>query len=426
MKFFNRIDNLSLVIIYNYFLLSAINGFLSMVGMVSIAKLDLLIMLAGTVIAFSYLRKYITKLDVFIIIFIGIIAFTSLFNKYNYELWYSGCRYQLYTTIFFFVGRHPYIQTHLIFRKGVVPFLCVCIIGLILYVTSPSWYMDYKLQMWQDEGNLSDGMILEMTRFSAFWAYPYWVSYGCAIIYAYIIINCYMNRYMKRSEIFILIFIAFIALLTQQRAPLFTIALLTIIFITLGQFRRKKYGHISLRSSIFYFILLSISMFVFFITFIDYEMLERLLGKIELLENISVFLNERSDIFNDFYTKKVTLFGDGIGRYSHAAYALGKQSITDQQYMQLMYETGYFGCIGYGIILLNVLFRGIKHQSSCYIEMGIIMFFLMAMTGANCLSSFVQHTAIFWMCCGHICNRNLRTQTETSSKMTYRDLYKYD
>lgn len=424
MKFFNRIDNLGLVIIYNYFLLSAINGFLSMVGMVSIAKLDLLIMLAGTVIAFSYLRKYITKLDIFIIAFLGIIAFTSLLNNYSYELWYSGCRYQLYTTIFFFVGRHPYIQTHLIFRKGVVPFLCVCIIGLILYVASPSWYMDYKLQMWQDEGNISDGMILEMTRFSAFWTYPYWVSYGCAIIYAYIIINCYMNRYMKRSEIIILIFIAFIALLTQQRAPILTIALLTIIFITLGQFRRRKYGHASLRSSILYFLSLCISMFVFFLSFIEDEMLERLLGKIELLENISVFLNERSNIFSDFYLKEVTLFGDGIGRYSHAAYKLGKLAITDQQYMLLMHETGYFGCIGYGMILLAILFRGIKYHSSFYLELTIIMFYLIAMTGANCLSSFGQHTAIFWICCGFICKNSLHYKTTNLPNTDVRNLYR--
>lgn len=420
MSILNKIRILSFVIVYNYFLLYGINGLLGMVGMASIAKFDLLIMLAATVIAFSYLRKYITKLDVFIIIFIGIIAFTSLLNKYNYELWYSGCRQQLYTTIFFFVGRHPNIQAHIVFRKGIVPFLCVCIIGLILYVTLPSWYMDYKLQMWQEVGDISDNRILEMTRLSAFWPYPYWVSYGCAIMYIYIMINCYMKRYMNRIEVLILIFIAFIALLTQQRAPIFTIALLTVVFIIGGQFRRKKYGYISLRSSIFYFILLSISMFVFFITFIDYEMLERLLGKIELLENISVFLNERSDIFSDFYTKKITLFGDGIGRYSHAAYALDKQAITDQQYMQLMYETGYFGCIGYGIILLNVLFRGIKHLSSCYIELGIIMFFLMAMTGANCLSNFVQHTAIFWMCCGYICNRKFSsTQIKTPSTIAY-------
>lgn len=420
MKFFNRIDNLGFVIIYNYFLLFAINGFLGMIGLGSIAKFDLLIMLAGTVITFSYLRKYVSMFDIFIIVFIGIIAFASLLNNYSYELWYSGCRYQLYATIFFFVGRHPYIQTHLIFRKGVFPFLCVCIIGLFLYVISPSWYMDYKLQIWQAEGNVSDGMILEMTRFSAFWTYPYWVSYGCVIMYAYIMINCYMKRYMNKIETLILIFIAFIALLTQQRAPISTIALLTVVFIIGGQFRRKKYGHISLRSSIFYFILLSISMFMFFITFIDYEMLERLLGKIELLENISAFLNERSDIFSDFYTKKVTLFGDGIGRYSYAAYALGKQAITDQQYMQLMYETGYFGCMGYGIILLIILFKGLKYRTSCYIELVIIMFFLVAMTGANCLSNFVQHTAIFWMCCGYICNRKFSlTQIKTPSAIAY-------
>ena len=378
-----------------------------MIGMINIAKFDLLIMLAATVITISYLSKGITKFDLFIIFFIGAIAFSSLINNYDHKLWYQGCRSQLYFTIFFFVGRHSQIANLNIFRVGMLPFLCVCITGLGLYIMSPSWYMDYKLQIWQTDEGVSEGRILEMTRLSAFWQYPYWVSYGCAIMYAYIMINCYMKEFMKRQDAIILIFIAFIALLTQQRAPLFTITSLTIAFILFGLFKRKRIGHISLRTSILYFILLVVCMFVLFLTVIDTEMLSRLWEKFELLEDISMFLNDRADIFSDFYSKKISLFGDGIGRYSHTAYNLGKQAITDQQYMQLIYETGYFGCIGYAIIILTVLFKGLRHYSSFYLELTIIAFFLVAMTGANCLSSFNQHIAIFWMCCGRICNKYL-------------------
>ena len=407
MKLFVFAKSWSFRIVNNYFLLLALNGLLLMIGMINIAKFDLLIMLAATVITISYLSKGITKFDLFIIFFIGAIAFSSLINNYDHKLWYQGCRSQLYFTIFFFVGRHSQIANLNIFRVGMLPFLCVCITGLGLYIMSPSWYMDYKLQIWQTDEGVSEGRILEMTRLSAFWQYPYWVSYGCAIMYAYIMINCYMKEFMKRQDAIILIFIAFIALLTQQRAPLFTITSLTIAFILFGLFKRKRIGHISLRTSILYFILLVVCMFVLFLTVIDTEMLSRLWEKFELLEDISMFLNDRADIFSDFYSKKISLFGDGIGRYSHTAYNLGKQAITDQQYMQLIYETGYFGCIGYAIIILTVLFKGLRHYSSFYLELTIIAFFLVAMTGANCLSSFNQHIAIFWMCCGRICNKYL-------------------
>lgn len=408
MTLFANIEKWSFRIINNYFLLLAINGLLLMLGMLNIAKFDLLIMLAASVITLSYLSKGGTKLDLFIILFIGVVAFSSKLNYYDNNLWYLGCRQQLFITIFFFVGRHPQINKRQIFQKGIIPFLIVCCLGLVLYVMSPSWYINYKLQTWQNEAGISVDRMLEMTRLSAFWQYPYWVSYGCAMMYSYILINCFMQGFMKKKEAIILMYIAFIAILTQQRAPLIIIALLTIIFILVGIFKKRKYGHLPLRTSIMYFIILGICMFTIFLTIIDSEMLARLLEKFEVLGNASTFLNNRADIFSDFRSKEITFFGDGIGRYSHAAYNLGQPAITDQQYLKNLYETGIFGCVGYGIIIGTVLLNGLRHVQSHIFELSIILFYLLAMTGANCLAIFDQHPAIFWICCGLICNKYIK------------------
>ena len=51
------IEKWSLRIINNYFLLTAINGIFYLFGLNIIAKLELLIILAGTVIAICYLSK---------------------------------------------------------------------------------------------------------------------------------------------------------------------------------------------------------------------------------------------------------------------------------------------------------------------------------------------------------------------------------
>lgn len=405
MALFANIERFSFSIINNYFLLFAINGALMMLGMHSIAKLDLLIMLAASVITISYLNKGITTLDLFIIVFIGIIALSSIFNNYDYHLWYLGCRQQLFITIFFFVGRHPKIKKQQIFSNGIIPFLIVCCVGLALYILSPSWYMDYKLQMWQNEPTISEIRILEMTRLSAFWTYPYWVSYGCAIFYSYLIISYFKQGFMTKKDVILLMFISFIAILSQQRAPLFIIAVLTTIFIFVGFFKEKISGHLPLRISILYLIILGMCMFTIFITIIDSEMLARLLEKIEVLSNASAFLDDRKNIFSDFQSKEITFFGDGIGRYSHAAYELGKPAITDHQYLKILYETGFCGCIGYGIIIETVLLTGLKHFQSTIFELSVILFYLLAMTGANCLAVFEEHTAIFWLCCGLVCNK---------------------
>lgn len=418
MKSIAFIKKWSFKIVNNYFLLFAINGFLGMIGLMSIAKLDLLIMLSATVIAILYLSKQITTLDFFIISFICTIALIGFLQNYDTDLWYFGCRGQLYYTIFFFIGRYSSNNIR-IFQKGLWPFLLVCVIGLILYIASPSWYLDFKMQMWDGSGEILDNRVLEMSRLSAFWEYPYWVSYGCAIMYSCVIIQTYIKGYMNKKEIFILLFIAFIAILTQQRAPLFIIALVTVLYIFAGLFKKKKVGHISLRVSIGYFLLLSVCMIALFLSVIDIYMLSRLLEKIEVLENASIFIDDRANIFSDFSTKKISFWGDGIGRYSSAAFHLGKPAITDQQYLLMLHETGYFGCIGYMIIGLIVLIRGFKYFSLNYIELVVILFFLMAMTGANCLSSFMQHVAIFWICCGRICNTQLLNKKKYDILATY-------
>ena len=392
------IQKWSFNIVNNYFLLFAINGCLGMVGLMSVAKLDLLIMLAATVIALSYLSKQMTLLDFLILSFIGIIAFVGRLRNYDTDLWYLGCRGQLFYMIFFFVGRYSSNRNLQILKKGVWPFLIVCAIGLILYIASPAWYINFKMQMWYNTGSDGENRILEMTRLSAFWEYPYWVSYGCAIMYSYLIIQTFIKGYMEKREILILLFIAFIAILTQQRAPLFFIALVTILYIFVGLFKKKKAGHVPLRLYIGCFLLLSVCMIVLCLSVIDTDMLSRLSEKIKVLENISMFLSDRANIFSDFAMKEISFFGDGIGRYSNAAFHLGKPAITDQQYMLILHETGYVGCIGYIFIGLVVLIRGFKYFSLNYIELAVILFFLMAMTGANCLSFFMQHVAIFWLC----------------------------
>ena len=75
---------------------------------------------------------------------------------------------------------------------------------------------------------------------------------------------------------------------------------------------------------------------VFAFNIISDEMRVRLLDKLEAFDNAQMFLKDRTNIFRDFRTKEISLLGDGIGRYSHGAYFLGKRAITDQQYMKML------------------------------------------------------------------------------------------
>ena len=94
--------------------------------------------------------KKVTKIDFFILYSIFIIAFISLLQDYSFNLWYEGCHNQLYISLFFFVGRYSRMANNDIFDKAILPFLFTCFIGLLLYIMAPSWYIDYKMQIWDD------------------------------------------------------------------------------------------------------------------------------------------------------------------------------------------------------------------------------------------------------------------------------------
>lgn len=401
MKFLERI---SLTVIEYYFLLLSINGLFIMAGLKEFAKFDLLELLAGFVITIFAISKGLSKIEIFVIFFILSIAIISQFNWYEKLLWYDGCKSQLAPMLFFIVGYYTIKSRNFLLEKGKIPFLLTCLIALFLYVKSPEWYINYKMSIWQYTDN-STNKILEMSRLSGFWSYPYWISYGCAIFYSYFLYNSYKVGLVRRNDKIILCFLYCITLLTQQRAPLLIITILTLAYLFQGFTFGKK--HRTFYSSMLYYIIIMLLIVVLAFSLMSEDMLLRLVEKIDIVGK-SNFIKERADIFSYFFKKDITLFGDGIGRYSHLAYFQGKHAITDHQYLKIVYESGVWGCVGYLIIVGYPLLKGFRNFKYCLFELSIIAFYLIAASGANCLCSFDQHPIVFWMCCGRISGMNYK------------------
>ena len=102
----------------------------------------------------------------------------------------------------------------------------------------------------------------------------------------------------------------------------------------------------------------------------------------------------------------MTFWGDGIGRYSHLAYQQNKLAITDCQYIQTLHETGYFGLIGYILLFIYLIVNGMRNIKLNIFEIGVLIFYLIAMIGANPLSNQGIHTIFLWICCGRIINND--------------------
>lgn len=141
---------LSKYFVCNYFLLMTVDVLLVWCGLAVIAKFELIILLSAIIISLNKLRNQTTRMDLFIIFFSISIAIASLSNIYPQAFWFEGVRYQLFSIIFFFVGESSTSKDWDFFDKSIIPVLVVCFIGLILYITSPSWYVDFKLSGFTD------------------------------------------------------------------------------------------------------------------------------------------------------------------------------------------------------------------------------------------------------------------------------------
>ena len=384
-------------IINNYFILLALDGFFTMTGMTDMAKFGILLRLAGFIFLIEKLRHGASLFDYGLFIFAVSLTLISAGKNYPGELYKAGLG-QMYAILFFFVGRCSYKFKMEPISKGMVPFIIVCSIGLYLYVTAPTWYLEYKLGDTDPNNTLN---VLEMSRLSAFWPYPYWVSYGCGIMFLYLIINIYNGKYEGAKYSFILTYIFLISILAQQRAPLALIVGSSILAWLFSLSKNNQSGR-QIRKYMQYIAVLLIATISLVFSYLDFETLEYLISKINVLQDGSGFVEDRASSYNHFFKKGLSLTGDGIGRYSHTAHSMGLDAITDNNYYLILFESGFYGFIGYIVVFIIVYLKGLFNAHSHLFEMGVISMYLISMLGANSIASGQEHNYIFWYCCGRI------------------------
>jgi hypothetical protein len=400
LKFHISVEQIKQKIVYNYFLLMALDGAIMMFLSDSLAKFWHIITFSCLVILFKTAKRDFSQIDKAILAFFMILVFSSLTNNYPLICLYTELKGLLWGYLFYYIGAHDRVKSIPFFEKGLFPFLVVCLIGLLLYVLMPGWYIAIKIDH-AGRDVVSNTLISELSRLSAFWDYPYWISYGCAFFYLYYF-NYYHNTQLKLKSLALFLFLLLIAIFTQQRAALGFMAIVTLYYVILMIFRRRlKISNIKWLACLVFAVIIGVSLIL---NFVSEDVLDILLGKILKLSDTKDFVSERADIFDSFYKKPIHIFGDGLGAYNHVAYSLGREAITDHQYLKMLYETGIFGCVGFSIIFLSAFVKALSRVHYFRIELGIVFFFLIAMTGANCMFVTQEHSAILWYCIGRILN----------------------
>ena len=115
-------------------------------------------------------------------------------------------------------------------------------------------------------------------------------------------------------------------------------------------------------------------------------------------------IKERVDLFSDFF-KTMSFFGNGLGRYGHAAINYNMPCISDCDYVRIPNEIGYIGLALLLLIVSTSLFKVRKQLYRFFFEVNICIFFLLAMIGATPLEMNILQPFMLWFSLGHINNK---------------------
>lgn len=380
--------------ISSYFILSALNGCSEMLFSQGFMGIYYII---SIILSAIILIKNSSIIDWLFLFFIATLIASSALQNYEYYLFYDGVK-SIIPLVFFLFGRNRMATNYNIIQYAIPVYIITSLIGLVLFFVMPSWYIYFKADMYNED--YSNDYFWEMYRLSAFWRYPYWISYGGAIIVTYIICQSILTDKLKRKDTVSLVYVCIIIILAQQRAAIVWVLALIILYYMREFFFKKN-------ASVFLLIILMLFAVYLGLSVLSNEYLERYIMKFEQMSEGN-FVKERSDLFRWFYNNDITFFGDGIGRYGHAGVNLKQHSITDQGYLKIIFEMGIWGALGFSFFFLISIANGLKNFKNKIFELLVVAFFLFSMFGSNSIFGRDSHAIVFWFCLGRLSNSYLK------------------
>ncbi len=391
----------------NYFAISALFAFLDMFRL-HFFNYNVFYCVFVFVLGVSFFFSKSRPID---FLFLGIILsliVPSCFLNYPREYFVNAFQFEILPMFAFFIGATSCMKSskYTLFERGVLSVAVVGAIGLYFYFVAPGWYIALKLNRLV---KVSDYAYLEMTRLSSFWEFPYWISYGAALICFYLLVKMINSkRDCSLLNKFLVVFFLIVVVLTQQRTPLIFLLVMFLVLFVYNVVVSKKLGKRIFGLYTFWICTVLVSVAIVF-SALSYERQQFIFEKLDVFSakdgGLSAFVEKRASLTYKITTeRRISLFGDGLGLYSHLAFAKGASLyITDHQYYKMLYETGLIGFLSRLLFILYCFACGLKKKNYCMFPLGVILMELIAMAGANSLAADQMHNAIFWMCCGLCC-----------------------
>lgn len=294
----------------------------------------------------------------------------------------------------YYIGKNLLIEeSYRVFYKALLPGFVCAILGLILYVYQPGWYMA------QVENPLS----LEALRLRSIFPSPYTCTYLSFFLISYLLAGNFKlipNLRIDLSDrIIVVLYFVFIVLLLfgMMRAPIAGV----LISVGLGVFHSLLINHKvkPLLIAIMFSILFCVVGWLILDKCMDVGSREFLIEKfVVATDKDSDFLESRAQLF----VAEETLFGDGAGR--HAIYSGDYQEfvIADTCYQRLKQEVGLVGLIFHLLLFLFIIFKCVLNYRYLTFELSIMLFLMLSMIGADPLGTPDKHSFFYWLIIGRV------------------------
>ena len=332
-------------------------------------------------------------------------CFTLVFligNKYASSLITEALMSGLFPMLFFFVGAVDSKEDlfnnkfYKYYFWGCI-FMFVC--SIYLFVTMPSWYIEWKRTMVIEEYEDNIKIIGSMSGFSGS---GYLVGYTALFAFCYLLFK-YKGKTAKTIDYLLMMIVVFCLVFSQARIAIFMAAVILLWYLATS---------LSLKT----FVITIVVTIPFLIV------LNHIISNSEIISGMFEILTEKVEAASDDkrYETGIALlseqtnylFGQGYGTGGHKARSLGLIGVTDFEYAKLFYETGIIGFLYFIIIA----FKALSKKPRFTFEFFIIAFYLLAMLIANPLTAEATMSPVFWYALGRVICRQSSQRAVLSSK----------
>ncbi|MCR4892665.1 MAG: hypothetical protein K5989_10860 [Lachnospiraceae bacterium] len=289
--------------------------------------------------------------------------------------------------IFYYAGRRTG-DRNAFYRNFIAAVVFVGILGVVLYITAPDFYLDYLFRL--EYISKADAATMRVRMLSVIGSTLMGYLAAAAMLASFHFI---IRSGGKKGKLLFLVN-CFLAFMSNQRSAM-TVAILIVIYVNILVF----FTFHMLPKRIFKVECIAVAIgFVAFVTAFHGAFMKIYYRLVSLPGAVGQRSDQWVGAANNMADKWL---GNGLGANGHRAAEYTKHMIADGGLAKLYCEMGIVGTALFAFLMILVVRKGLGHLKACAPELGIVVMTLLVSIGSNVMS-FALSVPIFYYAVGAI------------------------